>query len=214
MAGRSAERRWRPLSLLKGRLHRSPGQQCGSWRGGRADPRLFTIRGCVDAQVVVPRRGAENGATGSALADSARRGRVGPRPTCGGTLRVLVEPVRLDAKTNAITLGYDVVRRAVGAGQRAVLIAQLPGSTNRLVVHEDGSTTGTLATRRSTPQHCRSAGSCRTRRVVNGASRRAGVGRGALSGVYAPPRASWSLARRTSRCLLSRTVQCSAGARR
>jgi len=64
--------------------------------------------------------------------------------TCGGTLRVLVEPVRLDADGNAITAGYRAVRRALADGQRVVLVAQLPGSTGRLVVYQDGSTAGTL----------------------------------------------------------------------
>jgi xanthine dehydrogenase accessory factor len=104
-----------------------------------------TIGGCVDAQVVASSEEVLR-TERPALLSLTLRDEEGwdLGLTCGGTLRVLVEPVRLDADTNAITSGYDAVRRAIGAGQRVVLVAELPGSADRLVVHEDGSTTGTL----------------------------------------------------------------------
>jgi xanthine dehydrogenase accessory factor len=104
-----------------------------------------TIGGCVDAQVVASSDEVLK-TERPALLSMTLRDEEGwdLGLTCGGTLRVLVEPVRLDADANAITAGYHAVRRAIAAGQRVVLVAQLPGTAGRLVVHEDGSSTGTL----------------------------------------------------------------------
>ena len=59
-------------------------------------------------------------------------------------LRVLVEPVHLVGEGSAIVEAYGAVRRAVSAGRRVVVVAQLPGTGARLVVYEDGSAAGTL----------------------------------------------------------------------
>jgi xanthine dehydrogenase accessory factor len=104
-----------------------------------------TIGGCVDAQVVASSDEVLK-TERPALLSLTLRDEEGwdLGLTCGGTLRVLVEPVRLDADANPITSAYHTVRRAVAAGRRVVLVAQLPGSAGRLVVHDDGSTAGTL----------------------------------------------------------------------
>jgi xanthine dehydrogenase accessory factor len=104
-----------------------------------------TIGGCVDAQVVASSDEVLKSQRPKLLSLTLRDEEgwdLGM--TCGGTLRVLVEPVRFDAESNAITAAYQAVRRAVAAGQRIVQVAQLPGTAERLVVREDGTTAGTL----------------------------------------------------------------------
>lgn len=104
-----------------------------------------TIGGCVDAQVVTAAEEVLTSARPKMLALSLRDEEGWDLGlTCGGTLRVLVEPVRLVGEGSAIVEAYGAVRRAVGAGRRVVVVAQLPGTGARLVVYEDGSAAGTL----------------------------------------------------------------------
>jgi xanthine dehydrogenase accessory factor len=104
-----------------------------------------TIGGCVDAQVVASSETVL--ATGRpTLLSLTLRDEEGwdLGLTCGGTLRVLIEPVRLDHAAEPIITAYGAVRRAVSAGRRAIAVAQLPGTAARLVIEEDGAVTGTL----------------------------------------------------------------------
>jgi len=104
-----------------------------------------TIGGCVDAQVIAASDGVLTSERPTLLSLTlADEEGWDLGLTCGGTLRVLVEPVHLDRATDPITAAYDAVRRAVTAGRRVVAVAQLPGTAARLVIAEDGTVTGTL----------------------------------------------------------------------
>ena len=104
-----------------------------------------TIGGCVDAQVVAA-SDEVLAANRPKLLSLSLRDEEGwdLGLTCGGTLRVLVEPVRLDASADPITTAYRAVKQAIGAGRRIVVASQLPGTAERLLVQEDGTALGTL----------------------------------------------------------------------
>lgn len=104
-----------------------------------------TIGGCVDAQVVAASDAVLTAQRPTLLSLTLRDEEGWDLGlTCGGTLRVLVEPVQLDRATDPIIAAYGAVRRAVSAGRRIIVVAQLPGTAARLVIEEDGTTTGTL----------------------------------------------------------------------
>lgn len=104
-----------------------------------------TIGGCVDAQVVAASEDVLRTNQPKLLAVSLTDEEGWDMGlTCGGTLRVLVEPVRLDGADDAIVAAYGTVRGAVAAGRRAVMVAQLPGTGARLVVQDDGTVAGSL----------------------------------------------------------------------
>jgi len=104
-----------------------------------------TIGGCVDAQVVA--------ASDEVLATTRPRLLALSLAdeegwdlglTCGGSLRVLVEPVRLDTADDPIASAYTEVERAVAAGRSIVVVSNLAGSAARLTIDAHGATTGTL----------------------------------------------------------------------
>jgi xanthine dehydrogenase accessory factor len=104
-----------------------------------------TIGGCVDAQVIAASDQVLSEQQPKLLSLSLEDEQGWDLGlTCGGTLRVLVEPVRPGVASDPITAAYEVVRRAVAAGRRAVAVARLSGSAARLVIDQDGTTAGTL----------------------------------------------------------------------
>ncbi|HKT09766.1 MAG TPA: XdhC family protein [Gemmatimonadaceae bacterium] len=108
-----------------------------------------TIGGCVDAQVVAESDAVLRSATSTLLSLSLGDEEAWDLGlTCGGTVDVLVEPVRLDSEADPVVQAYDVIRAETHAGRRAVAVVPLGGGAaaapRRLVVREDGTTAGTL----------------------------------------------------------------------
>ncbi|HEX6057583.1 MAG TPA: XdhC family protein [Gemmatimonadaceae bacterium] len=103
-----------------------------------------TIGGCVDARVVAESEGvlAEGRARTIALhlgADEALELGL----TCGGTIELLVEPLRLAADDPVVAL-YEHVGAHVRRGGRAA-IATIPGAApRRIALLDDGGVAGTL----------------------------------------------------------------------
>jgi xanthine dehydrogenase accessory factor len=150
---RRYERRVAMATLVstKGTTPRREGAKMWVGEGGRILGSV-TIGGCVDARVLEE---SEN-----VLRDRAPRlltmslGDVDAWEiglTCGGTVELLIEPVELDGVPHPITDAYEVVRAEAAAGRRSVLVAPLRdhesnagGGCARLVVQEDGESSGTL----------------------------------------------------------------------
>src|SRR5579862_905499 len=113
-----------------------------------------TIGGCVDAQVIAAADAVLASDQPKLLTLSLRDEEGWDLGlTCGGTLRVLVEPVALEAHSGSIATTYGAVRQAVLRGQRVVLVSRLPGTAGgaskrgaaaRFLVDEAGSSSGTL----------------------------------------------------------------------
>lgn len=157
---RRHERRVAMATLVstKGTTPRREGAKMWVGEGGRILGSV-TIGGCVDARVLeesekVLRDGAARLLTMS-LGD-ADAWEIGL--TCGGTVELLIEPVELDGVPHPITAAYEVVRAEAAAGRRSVLVAPLRDHHGRahggahggahgcarLVVREDGESSGTL----------------------------------------------------------------------
>ena len=103
-----------------------------------------TIGGCVDARVLAESERVLAEGTGRVMAlhlgedDALDLGL-----TCGGSIEVLVEPLRL-AHDDPVVAGYEAVRAHVARGGRAAVVL-LPGAhPHRLVLMDDGSATGSL----------------------------------------------------------------------
>jgi xanthine dehydrogenase accessory factor len=111
-----------------------------------------TIGGCVDARVLEESENVLRERTPRLLTMSlgdADAWEIGL--TCGGTVELLIEPVELDGVPHPITAAYEVVRAEAAAGRRSVLVAPLRDHESeaasecaRLVVREDGESSGTL----------------------------------------------------------------------
>jgi xanthine dehydrogenase accessory factor len=63
---------------------------------------------------------------------------------CGGTVRLLVEPVEGTLARDPIAAAYAAAEETVAAGRRAVVVRALDGQSDRLVVDADGARTGSL----------------------------------------------------------------------
>src|SRR5215204_6545639 len=106
-----------------------------------------TIGGCVDARVIAD---AEK-----ALASSQPRllqVDVGDEDawemglSCAGSLDVLIEPFDLTDAKNTLVETYRAVLAAVDHGKGAAIVTCLKDSAARLLVLEDGDSSGTLGT--------------------------------------------------------------------
>ncbi len=106
-----------------------------------------TIGGCVDARVI---EDAEK-----ALATSQPRllqVDLGDEDawemglSCAGSLDVLIEPFDLTAPNNTLVEIYRAVRSAIKQGKTAAIVTSLKDSAHRLLLLEDGDTSGTLGT--------------------------------------------------------------------
>ena len=105
-----------------------------------------TIGGCVDARVI-----AESEQALSSFKSKLVEMKLANEDaweigfSCAGDLDVLIEPVDLTNPNNVLEL-YRVVRAAVDRGKRAVLVTSLRESSSKLLVIEDGETSGSLGT--------------------------------------------------------------------
>ena len=146
---RGAERRVALATLVAtvGTTPKKEGAKMWIGAGGRMLGSV-TIGGCVDAQVVQAADDVLASGRTALLAMSLSDEQGWDLGlTCGGTLRVLVEPVQLDVATDPVSAAYDLVRRSAAGGARAVVVARLSGSPARLVVVESGAVAGTLGDR-------------------------------------------------------------------
>ncbi|HUO51239.1 MAG TPA: XdhC family protein, partial [Gemmatimonadaceae bacterium] len=104
-----------------------------------------TIGGCVDARVVEAAEGVlasgERTLLEIALSD-AEGWELGL--SCGGLLRVAVEPLAVRDAADPVLRAYDAVRAERAAGRRAAIVTLLEGRPARMVVREDGGTVGSL----------------------------------------------------------------------
>ncbi len=64
--------------------------------------------------------------------------------SCGGTVRLLVEPVGASSANDPVVAAYAAADRAVAAGRRALVVRALGGDSARLVLDADGSSNGSL----------------------------------------------------------------------
>jgi Xanthine and CO dehydrogenases maturation factor, XdhC/CoxF family len=150
---RQRERRVAMATLVstKGTTPRREGAKMWVGEGGRILGSV-TIGGCVDARVLQESEEVLRDSTPRLLSMSlgdADAWEIGL--TCGGSVELLIEPVELDGARDAVTAAYDVVRAEAAEGRRSVLVAPLsadaPSSSRgcaRLVVREDGGSSGTL----------------------------------------------------------------------
>ncbi len=105
-----------------------------------------TIGGCVDARVIEASDDALRSNAPALLTvelgdeDAQEMGL-----TCGGSVDVLVEPMRLDDPADAVAGLYTRVRAHAAGGGRAVLVTPLREGGGKLALFDDGETEGTLA---------------------------------------------------------------------
>ena len=105
-----------------------------------------TIGGCVDARVI-----AESEQALSSFQSRLVEMKLGNEDaweigfSCAGDLDVLIEPVDLTRGGNVVEL-YRTVRTAVDRGKRAVIATPLRDTSRKLLIVEDGETSGTLGT--------------------------------------------------------------------
>jgi xanthine dehydrogenase accessory factor len=103
-----------------------------------------TIGGCVDARVLAESEHVLADGTARVMAlhlgedDALDLGL-----TCGGTIEVLVEPLRL-AHEDPVVAGYEAVRAHVARGGRAAVVLRPAAHPHRLVLLDDGSAAGSL----------------------------------------------------------------------
>jgi xanthine dehydrogenase accessory factor len=104
-----------------------------------------TIGGCVDARVIAEAEevlaGAPPRVVSMSLGDEDAWA-IGM--TCGGDVQLLIEPLDLVRTDDPAVAAYTLVREEVEAGRRAVLVAPLDGSPDRVVVLESGERRGSL----------------------------------------------------------------------
>jgi xanthine dehydrogenase accessory factor len=105
--------------------------------------------------------------------------------TGGGDVQVLIEPLDLARADDPAVAAYGLVRREVQAGRRAVLVAPLDGSPERLVVLESGAREGSLGS----ADLDATAGTIATSVMQRGVSRVAEIAgdRDAFFELHAPP---------------------------
>jgi len=102
-----------------------------------------TIGGCVDARVI-----AESEQALSSFKSRLVEMKLGNEDaweigfSCAGDLDVLIEPVDV----SNLLEWYRAVRNAVDRGKRAVIATSLRESSRKLLISEDGETSGTLGT--------------------------------------------------------------------
>jgi len=104
-----------------------------------------TIGGCVDARVLEASERVLASEAPTLLSfdlSDADAWEIGL--TCGGTVDVRIEPVRLAESSDPVMRAYDVARAERDAGRRAVIVVPLAGAVARIVIREDGSADGTL----------------------------------------------------------------------
>lgn len=143
---RAAERRAAMATLVStsGASPKLDGAKMWVGEGGRILGAV-TIGGCVDARIVEAseRVLASNApALVSIPLSDAEGWEIGL--TCGGAVEVLIEPVMLRDAADPVMRAYADVSAERAAGRRAASVVMLAGPPARMVVHENGSSMGTL----------------------------------------------------------------------
>ncbi|HEY8461615.1 MAG TPA: XdhC/CoxI family protein [Blastocatellia bacterium] len=104
-----------------------------------------TIGGCVDARVIEESEEALAGFRPRLLSvamgeEDAWEGGF----TCAGTVHVLIEPLDLSDPEDRLIALYRLVHNETQNGRRVVLATPLENASSKLLVFEDGRTSGTL----------------------------------------------------------------------
>ena len=147
-----------------------------------------TIGGCVDARVLAESERVLAEGTARVMAlhlgedDALDLGL-----TCGGSIEVLVEPLRL-AHDDPVVAGYEAVREHVLRGGRAAVVLLPAAHPRRLVLLDDGRAAGSLG-----DPALDAAVRARATELLEGESRVVSLGEGDASTllveVHAPPAA-------------------------
>ena len=105
-----------------------------------------TIGGCVDARVIVESEQALSSFK-SRLVEMklANEDAWEIGFSCAGDLDVLIEPVDLTNADNVLEL-YRIVRKTIDRGKRAVIATSLRETSRKLLIIEDGESSGSLGT--------------------------------------------------------------------
>jgi xanthine dehydrogenase accessory factor len=104
-----------------------------------------TIGGCVDARVIEDAEQALATSQPRLLQvdlDNEDAWEMGL--SCAGSLDVLIEPFDLTQPNNTLVETYGTIRSAIEKGKTAAIVTALKDNAHRLVVFEDGNTSGTL----------------------------------------------------------------------
>lgn len=104
-----------------------------------------TIGGCVDAYVIADAEKSLASSQSRLLqVDLGDEDAWEMGLSCAGSLDVLIEPFDLTDPKNTLVETYRAVRAAVDHGKGAAIVTSLQNSTARLLVLEDGQSSGTL----------------------------------------------------------------------
>ncbi len=107
-----------------------------------------TIGGCVDARVIADAEKALASSQPHLLkVDLGDEDAWELGFSCAGSLDVLIEPFDLEQPNNNLVAIYRSVRTAIDQGQCAAIITSLKNSSARLLLREDGESSGTLGAR-------------------------------------------------------------------
>jgi xanthine dehydrogenase accessory factor len=104
-----------------------------------------TIGGCADARVIEESEEALAGFTPRLLSvamgeeDAWESGF-----TCAGTIQVMIEPLDLSDPEDRLIALYRLVHDETRSGRRVVVATPLENASSKLVIFEDGRTSGTL----------------------------------------------------------------------
>lgn len=104
-----------------------------------------TIGGCVDAQVI-----EESAGVLTTMRPRLLELNLGDEEaweiglTCGGTIEVFLEPVALDAASDATARAYERVRTHAARGGHGAVVTRLDADGAKLLVLDDGTVEGTL----------------------------------------------------------------------
>ena len=104
-----------------------------------------TIGGCVDAWVIADAEKALASSKPRLLqVDLGDEDAWEMGLSCAGSLDVLIEPFDLEQPNNTLLEMYSSIKTAVDDGQSAVIITLLEDTERRLLLREDGESSGTL----------------------------------------------------------------------
>jgi xanthine dehydrogenase accessory factor len=117
-----------------------------------------TIGGCVDARVIEESEAAlasfEPRLFSVAMGEEdAWEGGF----TCAGTVQVMIEPLDLSDPDDRLIALYRIVRDETRNGRRVVVATRLENASSKLVIFEDGRTSGTLGDTALDRQACETA---------------------------------------------------------
>ncbi|MBO0723875.1 MAG: XdhC family protein [Blastocatellia bacterium] len=104
-----------------------------------------TIGGCVDARVIEESEAALASFRPRLLSvDIGEEDAWEGGFTCAGTIQVIIEPMNLANPEDRLLKFYRAIQAEVGSGRCAALATRLEDTSSKLLLYEDGSSSGTL----------------------------------------------------------------------